>query len=282
MKLLCSALAIIVMAFTAPCHEALPAEPVTKEIKLFNGKSLENFYTYLGAPKVKKGEKADKPFGKNNDPRKVFTVADGMIRVSGEIYGCFVTEKEFENYHLITEFKWGTKTWPPREKATRDSGILLHCVGEDGAAGGVWLESIECQMIEGGTGDFILVKGKNQPSISAEVEDRPTGPKGGKQAYYKPGGTARKFPPGRINWMYRDPEWKDELGFRGKKDVEKPVGEWNTLECICDGDKVTNILNGVVVNHGTNASHTKGKILFQSEGAEVFFRRIDLVPIKKK
>ncbi len=86
---------------------------------------------------------------------------------------------------------------------------------------------------------------------------------------------------GRINWFARDPEWKDIKGFRGKHDVEKVAGEWNTLECICDGDKITNILNGIVVNAGTNASHTRGKILFQSEGAEVFFRRIDLLPLKK-
>ena len=50
---------------------------------------------------------------------------------------------------------------------------------------------------------------------------------------------------------------------------------------VCDGDKITNILNGKIVNAGTGASLTKGKILFQSEGAEVFFRRIDLRPVKK-
>ena len=70
-------------------------------------------------------------------------------------------------------------------------------------------------------------------------------------------------------------------GFRGKHDVEKKAGEWNTLECICAGDKITIILNGTVVNVGMKASHTKGKILFQSEGAEVFFRRIELLPLKK-
>ena len=70
-------------------------------------------------------------------------------------------------------------------------------------------------------------------------------------------------------------------GFRGKDDVENPVGQWNTLECVCDGDKITNILNGKVVNVGTQSSHTRGKILFQSEGAEVYFRRIDLRPLKK-
>ncbi|HYT93763.1 MAG TPA: DUF1080 domain-containing protein [Gemmataceae bacterium] len=243
-------------------HGSGASGPVTAPIKLFNGKDLANFYTYL------------RNHGKNKDPEKVFTVANGMIRVSGEIYGAFITEKEYENYHLIVEFKWGEQTWAPREKAARDSGILLHCVGEDGAASEVWMESIECQMIEGGTGDFILVKGKNQPKITVPVKMI------GKQWYYDPKGEPRQFPPGRANWYGRDPQWKDVKGFRGAQDVERPVGEWNTLECICDGDRITNILNGKVVNAGTGASHTRGKILFQSEGAEVFFRRIELHPVK--
>lgn len=251
---------------------AVFAEPVTSKIELFNGKDLTNFYTYLGAPK-----KGEKPYGKNNDPEKVFSVADGMIRVSGKIYGAFITEKEFDNYRLIAEFKWGSKTWAPREKATRDSGILVHCVGEDGAVGGVWMESIEYQMIEGGTGDFILVKGKSKeaPSLTATVTPK------GKQWYFDPKGEPKKFTGGRINWWGRDPEWKDVVGFRGKQDVENPVGEWNTIECICDGAKITNILNGKVVNAGTQASLTRGKILFQSEGAELFFRKIVLLPLQK-
>ncbi len=40
------------------------------------------------------------------------------------------------------------------------------------------------------------------------------------------------------------------------------------MEVICDGDTITNIVNGYVVNVGTKSSLTKGKILFQSEGAE--------------
>jgi hypothetical protein len=240
-------------------------------IHLFNGTDLTNFYTWLGP--VKKGEP---PLGKNNDPRKVFTVHDRMIHVSGEVFGCFTTEKEYENYHLVVEFKWGKKTWPPREGKSMDSGVLLHCVGEDGAASGFWMESIECQMIEGGTGDFILVKGKGgTPRLTVEAEMR------GKQWYYKPGAEAREFTGGRINWYARDPDWKDVQGVRGKEDVEKPAGEWNRLECICAGDTITNILNGKVVNKGTKATPRKGKILFQSEGAELFFRRIDLQPLKK-
>ena len=40
-------------------------------------------------------------------------------------------------------------------------------------------------------------------------------------------------------------------------------------------------LHGKVVNQGYDASHKRGKILFQSEGAEVFFRTIELHPLKK-
>ncbi|MGE3807777.1 MAG: DUF1080 domain-containing protein [Gemmataceae bacterium] len=241
---------------------SLPAADDEGFVDIFNGKDLTNFYTYL------------KGVGKNKDPEKVFTVKDGMIRVSGEQWGAFITEKEYENYHLIVEFKWGDKTWGSRAKATRDSGLLVHCVGEDGAAGGSWMESVEFQIIEGGTGDFILVKGKNIPTLTVEAEQRG-------QWYYKPGAPAKEFKGGRINWWGRDPKWKDTLGFRGENDLEKPVGEWNRLECICDGDKITNIVNGKVANAGTKCSHTKGKILLQSEGAEIFFRKIAIKPLKK-
>lgn len=229
--------------------------------RLFNGRDLTGFYTWL------------KGHGKNKDPEKVFTVKDGILRISGETWGGLVTEKDYENYHLTVEFKWGEKTYGSRADKARDSGILLHCVGEDGAAGGTWMESIECQLIEGGTGDIILVGAKGKPSVTAEVEQR------GKENYFKPGAPARKFTGGRINWYGRDPEWKDKLGFRGSADVEKPVGEWNTLECICQGDKLTYLLNGKKVNEATQASHTKGKLLIQSEGAELFVRRVDLKPL---
>lgn len=271
--------AFIAVVIGGLCVSTAAADPVTKPTKLFNGKDLAGFYTYLQG------------IGKNKDPKGVFTVKDGMIRVSGDGYGCFTTENEYENYHLIVEFKWGTLTWGNRAKATMDSGILLHCVGPDGGSSydkdgkpsGPWMESIECQMIEGGTGDFILVGGKSRPKITCTVEYRntPSGQDKKKQPYYNPKGEAKEFTSGRINWFGRDPDWKDVKGFRGKQDVERPVGEWNTLECICAGDSITNILNGVTVNACTKSSHTKGKILFQSEGAEVFFRRIELQPLKK-
>ena len=229
----------------------------------FNGKDLAGFYTYLHGQG-------------REDPNQVFTVRDGMICVSGQEFGGFTTQDEFQNYHLITEWKWGERTWAPRKQKTRDSGILVHCVGADGAASGNWMESQECQIIEGGCGDFIMVGGKEKPSLTCETRVGPD-----KQLYFEKGGQPVTKNSGRFNWWGRDPSWKDTLGFRGSRDVEKPAGEWNRMEVLCDGDSITTILNGYVVNIGTKSSLTKGKILFQSEGAEIFFRKIEVRPLIK-
>ncbi len=244
-----------------------PADRSSRVVHLFNGKDLTGFYTWLGAPASGK-----EPYGKNHDPEKVFSVRDGAIRVSGKVFGGLITEKEYGNYHLVVEFKWGEKTWAPREKNARDSGILVHSTGPDGAVGGLWMRSVEFQMIEGGTGDLILVGGVN---LTADADKR------GREYYYHPGASPLTLHGGRFDWFGRDPRWKDAKGFRGSQDVEKPVGQWNRIECICEGDRITNILNGRVVNAGRNCSLTRGKILFQSEGAEVFFRRIDLQPLNR-
>ena len=111
-------------------------------VQLFNGKNLDGWYTYI------------KDKGKNNDPNKVFTIQNGMIRISGEEFGCITTSDEFGNYKLTVEFKWGELTCAPRVDKARDSGILLQSIGEDGAVGGIWMNSLECQLIEGGTGDY--------------------------------------------------------------------------------------------------------------------------------
>ncbi len=182
----------------------------------------------------------------------------------------------YRDYHLVVEWKWGGPTLGERKTKARDSGILVHGVGEDGAYHNTWLESIESQIIEGGYGDFILVGGRNKPSLTAEVREGANN-----QVYWQEGGKRVTRDRGRFNWYGRDPDWKDELGFRGKQDLEKPMGEWNRSEVICDRDTIKNLFNGKVVNYGTNSSHTFGKIQIQSEGAEILIRRVELEPIKR-
>ena len=61
-------------------------------------------------------------------------------------------------------------------------------------------------------------------------------------------------------------------------DFEHPTGEWNTIEIICNGNQTEHYVNGHLVNSGTNANVTSGKILLQSEGAEVYYKSVELIP----
>lgn len=242
-----------------------PPEAITphKKIALFNGRDLDGWYTWSRDSKYE-------------DPKKVFTVVDGVIRISGEEWGGLATNQMYRDYHLVVEWKWGGATHGERKTKARDSGILVHGTGEDGAHAGTWLESIESQAIEGGCGDFIMVGGRNKPSLTAEVVEGPNN-----QLIWHKGGKSVTRDSGRFNWYGRDPDWKDEIGFRGKQDVEKPMGEWNRQEVVCDRDTIRNIVNGKEVNYATQSSHTFGKIQLQSEGAEILIRRVELLPIKR-
>lgn len=234
------------------------------DLQLFNGKNLDGWYTFI------------KDRGKNVDPKKVFTVNNGMIRISGEEFGCITSNDEFENYKIIVEFKWGEITYEPRIDKARDSGLLLHSIGEDGGSDGTWMHSIECQIIEGGTGDFIVVgDGSKEFSITCPVAAE----KQGSSHIYHSSGNKVTINSGRINWFARDPEWTDTKGFRGVKDIENPVGKWNKLECIVKDREIIIYLNNTLVNHAVDVQPGKGRIQIQSEGAEIFFRRIDLTPL---
>lgn len=247
-------------------------------VRLFDGKGLDAFYTWL----------VD---SHREDPLRVFTVVDQVdgapaIRVSGERWGGLVTREAYRDYHLVVEFRWGLATWGERKEASRDSGVLVHCQGPDGNTGadgnGAWMRSVEAQVIEGGVGDFILVAGFDEggrelvPRLTARAGTDRDG-----EPVFDPRGPERPFEGGRINWTGRDPDWEDRLGFRGRHDVESPYGEWTRLEVIADGDRITNVVNGTVVNEGTRSSLSEGRILIQSEGAEIYFRRIDLEPLRR-
>ena len=245
----------------------LNASSSSGQIQLFDGQSLNGWYTFL------------QDRGRHNDPKNVFTVQDGMIRISGEEWGCITTNEEYADYKILLEFKWGELTHEPRLNNARDCGLLLHSRGEDGGSQGIWMHSLECQMIEGGTGDFIVVgDGTEAFQLTCNVRTDQQG----NHYFSREGGHPQSITGGRINWWGRDPEWKDVLGFRGKQDVEKPAGEWNTLECIASDDEIIVFLNGILVNNATAVRPSSGRIQIQSEAAEVFIRRIELTPLSDK
>ncbi len=134
----------------------------------------------------------------------------------------------------------GEKKYPPRENRVRDNGICYYVVSEDR----VWPRSIECQIQEGDCGDFWLID-----STTIVVDGVRHGPTKNTRVIKR-------------------------------KDNEKKSGEWNRLEIIARNGKCTHIVNGEVVNEGVESSLRSGRILIQSEGAEAWFRRIDLKELK--
>jgi hypothetical protein len=63
------------------------------------------------------------------------------------------------------------------------------------------------------------------------------------------------------------------------QDFEKPHGEWNVIEVIANGDTVEHWVNGQLVNVGTRADVSAGRILLQSEGAEVYYRSVRITSL---
>lgn len=216
---------------------------------------------------------------------EIWKVEDGKLHVIGKGFGYIRTNKKYKDYHLVMEYMWGEHTWKPREDQARDCGLLVHGHGADGTLGDTWMSSVEAQLIEGGSGDILVLQGKNPDgsliptSLTCEVGKDRDG-----EAIWKKGGETKAFPEDgkqnqRINWRDRDPDWADVKGYRGAKDIENPVGEWNRMEVICKGGDMDIYINGELVNSGTKAMPAEGYICLQTESAECWLRRFELWPL---
>lgn len=181
--------------------------------------------------------------GTNNDPRHVFKIENGILHISGEEFGYICTERTFRDFHMSAEFKWGTKKYPPRDADTtkRDNGICFYM--PTGEKDFVWPKSIECQVQEGDVGDIWLID-----STTVVFDGKRTKP-------------------------------ENFLRVKKIRDGERPNGEWNRVEIIVKKGRITYIVNGVVVNEASSPSLSEGKILIQSEGAEIYYRKVEIAEL---
>jgi hypothetical protein len=176
---------------------------------------------------------------------KPFVVRKGMLVSLGEPRGHLVTEKEYSNYRLEVEYRFS--------RESGNCGVLVHA-STPRALYQMFPKSIEVQMEHGNAGDFwVIVE-------DIEVENM--------EAYRGP----------KVKWGIT--EGKNRRIKRVTDDVEKPLGEWNSMTIECLEDEIKVWLNGDLMNHGFNATTQKGKIALQAEGAEVEFRKLVLTPIQ--
>ncbi len=213
------------------------------------------------------------PLGLANDPKHVFTLTtdqgEPVLHITGEIYGGLTTLAEFENYHLRFETKWGEKIWEPRLARPRDSGVLFHCTGPHGSFWNVWMSCLEFQVQENDIGDLYLLAGTSAHATSVPREK------------------FRAFSPaGESVLAGATPDAKS--GMISRSENFERQSEWNSAELYTVGDRAIFLVNGHVVNALTEARVardtarvplTRGKLQLQSEGSEVFYRRVQLRPI---
>jgi hypothetical protein len=183
---------------------------------------------------------------KDSSIRKPFLVRNGMLVSLGTPNGHLLTDKEYENYRLEVEYRFAGEPG--------NCGVLVHASGSRNLYQ-MFPKSIEVQMMHENAGDFwCIVQDIQVPDMEAR-----RGPK--------------------ENWGITEGKGRRILNLTDGS--EKPLGEWNRMVIECKADTITVWLNGDLVNQGYGATVTKGKIALQAEGAEVEFRKVELLPLKK-
>ena len=140
-----------------------------KTTKLFNGKNLSNWSFVLQD---------------NSAPaEQVFTVRNGLIRITGKPTGFMYTKENYSNYKLHVEWRWP-------DGVESNSGIFLLIT----EALNPFPNGIECQLHAGDAGDYIAEGG----SVLAEYKLAP-GEAHPKFMVVKKAGASSEKPAGQWN-----------------------------------------------------------------------------------
>lgn len=107
--------------------------------------------------------------------------------------------------------------------------------------------AIECQLAAGRAGDMVMLGGSDLKEYKAPPEGRPAFPKIEKMS----------------------------------ASSENPVGEWNDAIIIVEEGKITIFVNGEYQNRATSRVQS-GHIGLQSEGKEIQFKNVTVVPLDGK
>lgn len=176
--------------------------------------------------------------GKQTNAADLFSVENNMIRMYGPKAGYLMSEQSFRNFELTVEYRWNTDTNFAKKNNSKNSGVMYLVPSETPDV--LWPKGIQFQIKEGATGDFVFLQ-----EVTLNINGTKTTP--GKSV------VSKRF-----------------------ADAEKAIGEWNTLVVISKNGKITQKLNGKLVNEGIESSVTEGRILLQYEGFPIDFRKVNI------
>lgn len=170
----------------------------------------------------------------------VWSVQDGILICRGEPMGYLYTTQDFTDFKLVVEWRWAPGKQPG------NSGILMRINGEPRPLP----RCLECQLKSGRAGDLYAFHGMRLGGDPDRLRQIPN---------HELGGNLTGIP--RVG------------------DPEKPVGEWNRAEITVQGGRIQIVINGQKVNEGVDAEVVAGPIALQSEGGEIHFRRVEILPL---
>ena len=265
---LCFAILATCLCPLALAHDTAVAETPQSEAwtPLFNSHNLDGWHICV--------EHAEA----NTDPEHIIQVEDGAIHIYKDQKAgkpvkraYFATDANYSYYHLRFQYKWGTKKFAPRTKRKRDAGLMYHLTGPEV----VWPQvrrmpgtrrrrrRLFCRSRDAGCKRTSTGSRSRRTSINTAAL-----PKAGSKPTVASLGSARVIKEGTFE-----------------------VDGWNTVEVFVHGDnEVIYIVNGHPVFRGTKLARLgddnktweplpAGRIAFQAEYAEVFYRNIEIQPI---
>ncbi len=174
-----------------------------------------------------------------------FIVRDGLLVSLGTPNGHLITNDQYQNYRLNVDYRFAAKPG--------NCGVLVHA-STPRILYSMFPKSIEVQMNHENAGDFWCIG----EDVSVPEMEKRRGPKN--------------------EWGTKEGKMRRILNLTDGS--EKPVGEWNSMTIECFERNIKVWVNGVLVNDGSGCSADKGQIALQAEGAEVEFRKVELISIK--
>jgi hypothetical protein len=171
----------------------------------------------------------------------VWRVEDGILICKGTPLGYLYTDTAYRDFRLTVEWRWA----PGQEPG--NSGILLRIHGK---AVSFLPRCVECQLKHGSAGDLWAFHGA---AIAGD--------------------------PDRSTVVLNHEKLSDFKGVQKIQAAEKAAGEWNHCEIEVRGRNVTVDLNGQRVNEARELDYLGGPIGLQSEGGEIHFRTVRILPL---
>ncbi len=182
-----------------------------------------------------------------NTSPETWSVKDGLLVCTGHPIGVMRSKKQYENFILVIEWR--------HMEAGGNSGVFLW---SDAKPKGRLPKGMEVQMLE---------LELEWPFLNATADGKP------RHLGYVSG---ELFGAGGMNAIPENPRGRRSMAYEMRC---KGKGEWNEYVIVAVDGTVKLSINGKFVNGIREADLRKGYLCLESEGAEIHFRKIQIMEL---